>query len=300
MRNIFLFIFVLSTLVSKAQETFNVNGSHNKNHNYYAFTNATIHVDYQTTIEKGTLLIQDGKIVVAAQEERFTRKKHDTSFPINSIEYCLKSQNLTIKDIDYIAFYEKPLLKFERLLYQHLQYFPKSYKIFLSNMPSWFNEKLRILKTIKKKLKYKKNVLFVEHHMAHAAGSFFPSPFKKSAIITIDGVGEWTTTSYGVGNINKINLLKHINFPHSIGLLYSTLTAYLGFSVNNSEYKVMGLSSYGNLNRKTNIYYNKLKNILEIKKDGSYKLKMDFFSYPYKNKMPSKIMSSFRWTNKEP
>ncbi len=238
--------------------------------------------------DSSAALLKDGKIVAAAQEERFTRKKHDTSFPINSVEYCFKSQNLTIKDIDYIAFYEKPLLKFERLLYQHLQYFPKSYKIFLSNMPSWFNEKLRILKTLKKKLKYKKSVLYVEHHMAHAAGSFFPSPFKESAIITIDGVGEWTTTSYGIGKENKINLLKHINFPHSLGLLYSTITAYLGFSVNNSEYKVMGLSPYGDTNRKTNVYYDKLKKVIEIKEDGSYKLNMDYFTYSYKNRMPSK------------
>jgi len=238
--------------------------------------------------DSSAALLKDGKIVAAAQEERFTRKKHDTSFPINAVEYCLKSQYLNIEDIDYIAFYEKPLLKFERLLYQHLQYFPKSYKVFLSNMPSWFNEKLRVLKTIRKKIKYKKNVLFVEHHMAHAAGSFFPSPFKESAIITIDGVGEWTTTSYGFGKGNEINLLKQINFPHSLGLLYSTITAYLGFSVNNSEYKVMGLSPYGDTNRKTNAYYKKLKNVIEIKEDGSYKLNMDYFTYSYKNRMPSK------------
>ncbi len=238
--------------------------------------------------DSSAALLKDGKIVAAAQEERFTRKKHDTSFPVNAVEYCLKSQNLKIEDIDYIAFYEKPLLKFERLLYQHLQYFPKSYKIFLSNIPSWFNEKLRLLKTLRKKLKYKKNVLFVEHHMAHAAGSFFPSPFKESAIITIDGVGEWTTTSFGMGKGNNINLLKHINFPHSLGLLYSTITAYLGFSVNNSEYKVMGLSPYGDTNRKTNIYYKKLKNVIEIKDDGSYKLNGDYFTYSYKNRMPSK------------
>ncbi len=238
--------------------------------------------------DSSAALLKDGKIVAAAQEERFTRKKHDTSFPVNAAEYCLKSQNLKIEDIDYIAFYEKPLLKFERLLYQHLQYFPKSYKVFLSNMPSWFNEKLRILKAVRKKLKYKKNVLFVEHHMAHAAGSFFPSPFKESAIITIDGVGEWITTSYGKGEGNKVTLLKQINFPHSLGLLYSAITAYLGFSVNNSEYKVMGLSPYGDTNRKTNNYYNKLRKVIEIKKDGSYKLNMDYFTYSYKNKMPSK------------
>ena len=238
--------------------------------------------------DSSAALLKDGKIIAAAQEERFTRKKHDISFPVNSVEYCLKSQNMAIKDIDYISFYEKPLLKFERLLSQHLQYFPKSYKIFLSNMPSWFNEKLRVLKTIKKKLKYKKGVLFVEHHLAHAAGSFLPSPFKESAIITLDGVGEWTTTSYGIGKKNNIKLLKQINFPASLGLLYSTITAYLGFKVNNSEYKVMGLGPYGDTNRKTNTYYGKLKKVIELKEDGSYKLNMDYFTYPYKNRMPSK------------
>jgi carbamoyltransferase len=242
--------------------------------------------------DSSAALLIDGKIVAAAQEERFTRKKHDTSFPVNSVDYCLKSQNLRIENIDYIAFYEKPLLKFERLLYQHLQYFPKSYKTFVSNMPSWFNEKLRVLKAIKKKLKYKKSVLFIDHHMAHAAGSFLPSPFEKSAIVTIDGVGEWTTTSYGVGEKNKIFLLKQIRFPHSLGLLYSAITAYLGFSVNNSEYKVMGLSAYGNTNRRTNVYYNKFKEIVDIKEDGSYNLDMSYFTYCYKNKMPSKKLFS--------
>ncbi len=232
-------------------------------------------------------LLKDGKIVAAAQEERFTRKKHDVSFPEKAIEYCLKSQNISIKEIDYIGFYEKPFLKFERFLYQHFQYFPKSYKVFLNSIPSWMTEKLRIIKIIRKKLKYQKDVFFVQHHMAHAA-SFLLSPFKKSAILTIDGVGEWTTTAYGIGEENKIHLIKEIEFPHSIGLLYSTITAYLGFSVNNSEYKVMGLSPYGDMNKETNPYYNKLKKVIDIKEDGSYRLDMNYFSYNYKNKMPSK------------
>jgi len=233
-------------------------------------------------------LLRDGKIVAAAQEERFTRKKHDVSFPINAIEYCLKSQNISINDIDCIGFYEKPFLKFERVLYQHLESFPKSYKTFVSLMPSWFNEKLRIIKIIKKKLKYKKNVLFIEHHLAHAAACFLISPFKKSAILTVDGVGEWTTTAYGIGDENNITLLKEIKFPSSIGLLYSTITAYLGFSVNNSEYKVMGLSPYGNMDKKTNPYYEKLKKVIDIKEDGSYRLEMDYFIFHYSNKMPSR------------
>src|SRR3989338_4724350 len=232
-------------------------------------------------------LLIDGKIVAAAQEERFTRKKHDVSFPINAVEFCLKSANLKIEDIDTIGFYEKPLLKFERGLYQHIDAFPKSYKTFVGSMPSWFTEKLRVVKIIKKKLKYKKDILFVDHHLAHAA-SFLSSPFKKAAIVTIDGVGEWTTTTYGIGNGNRIKLLKEIKFPHSLGLLYSTITAYLGFSVNNSEYKVMGLSPYGTMDKKKNEYYKKLKTVIDIKEDGSYRLDLSFFTYHYKDRMPSK------------
>src|SRR4030042_280201 len=235
-------------------------------------------------------LLKDGKLVAAAQEERFTRKKHDISFPINAIEYCLKSQNISIDSVDYIGFYEKPFIKFERFLFQHLDGFPASYKIFLSWIPSWFNEKLRVVKIIKKKLKYKKSVLFIEHHMAHAAGSFFITPFDKAAILTIDGVGERTTTAYGIGEGNQIKLLKEIKFPDSLGLLYSTITAYLGFSVNNSEYKVMGLSPYGDMDKKTNPYYKKLLQVVDIKEDGSYCLDMSYFSYLAKNKMPSKKM----------
>ncbi len=237
--------------------------------------------------DSSAALIKDGELICAAQEERFTRKKHDITFPINSINFCLKKAGITSKELDYIAFYEKPILKFERMLYQHLQFFPKSYKVFLSNISSWFNEKLRINRIIRKKLKYKKGILFIEHHMAHAS-NFLISPFKKAAILTVDGVGEWTTTAYGFGQGNDISLLKEIKFPHSLGLLYSTITAYLGFSVNNSEYKVMGLAPYGNMNKKTNPYYEKLKRIMEIKEDGSYRLDMSYFVYNYKNKMPSK------------
>tara|TARA_Y100000310_G_scaffold330908_1_gene403486 strand:+ start:1220 stop:2980 length:1761 start_codon:yes stop_codon:yes gene_type:complete len=237
-------------------------------------------------------LLKDGKIVAAAQEERFTRKKHDISFPKKAVEFCLKSQNISIEDVDYIGFYEKPLLKFERILYQHLEKFPLSYKTFLATMPSWFNEKLRIMRFVKKKLKYKGDVLFIEHHLAHAASTFLPSPFEKAAILTIDGVGEWTTTTYGYGEKNNISLHKEIKFPTSIGLLYSTITAYLGFSVNNSEYKVMGLSPYGNMNKKTNPYYKRIKKILDIKPDGSYQFDMDYFIYSHKDKMPSKKLCS--------
>jgi len=238
--------------------------------------------------DSSAALSKDGIIVAAAQEERFTRKKHDTSFPINAIEYCLKSQNISINDVAHIGFYEKPFLKFERVLSQHLEMFPKSFKTFISSMPSWTNEKLRVMKTIRKKLNYKGNVFFIEHHLAHAASSFLVSPFEEAAIVTTDGVGEWTTTTYGFGKGNEIELYKEIKFPHSIGLLYSTITAYLGFSVNNSEYKVMGLSSYGNMDKNSNQYYKKLKEVIDIKDDGSFSLDMDYFAFHYADRMPSK------------
>ena len=237
--------------------------------------------------DSSAALLKNGIVVAAAQEERFTRKKHDTSFPINAIKYCIKSQNITIDDIKYIGFYEKPLLKFERVLYQHLEMFPRSFKTFLSSTPSWINEKLRVIKPIKKKLKYKGDVLFIDHHLAHAS-SFLASPFNEAAILTIDGVGEWTTTTYGYGKGNDIELIKEIKFPHSIGLLYSTITAYLGFSVNNSEYKVMGLSPYGNMDKNTNEYYKKLKQVIDIKEDGSFRFDMSYFVFHYADRMPSK------------
>ena len=238
--------------------------------------------------DSSAALLKDGVIVAAAEEERFTRKKHDSSFPINAIKYCMESQNIDVNNIDYIGFYEKPLLKFERALSQHLESFPLSFKTFISSMPSWINEKLRVVSAINKELKYKKDILFIEHHMAHAASSFLASPFEKAAVLSVDGVGEWTTTSYGIGQGNKIDLLKEIRFPHSLGLLYSTITAYLGFSVNNSEYKVMGMSPYGVMDREKNIYYEKLKKVIDIKKDGSYRLDMRYFIYHYADRMPSK------------
>lgn len=232
-------------------------------------------------------LLKDGIVVAAAEEERFTRKKHDSSFPVNAIRYCLESQNITIKDVAYIGYYEKPLLKFERILSQHIEMFPLSYKTFLSSLPSWINEKLRPVKTIKKRLKYKGDIFFIEHHLAHAASSFLLSPFEKSAILTVDGVGEWTTTAFGVGEGNDIHLMKEIRFPSSLGLLYSTITAYLGFSVNNSEYKVMGLAAYGKMDRETNEYYKKLRKVIDIKEDGSYRLDMSYFIFHYADRMPS-------------
>ncbi|MBN1645420.1 hypothetical protein JW868_00095 [Candidatus Woesearchaeota archaeon] len=238
--------------------------------------------------DSSAALLHDGKIVAAAEEERFTRKKHDTSFPIHAIRYCLKSQNITIQDVDVVGFYEKPFLKFERLLYQHLQMFPKTFKNFLTSTPSWLHQKLRVMKKIRKELRYKGNVIFINHHMAHAASTFLASPFDEAAILTIDGVGEWTTTAYGLGEGNSINLMKEIRFPHSIGLLYSTITAYLGFSVNNSEYKVMGLAPYGIMDRQKNPMYKKLRKVVEIKDDGSFRFDLSYFKYHYSDRMPSK------------
>jgi carbamoyltransferase len=235
-------------------------------------------------------LLKDGKIIAAAEEERFTRKKHDTSFPINAIKYCLKNQNISINDVRYIGFYEKPFLKFERVLSQHVDAFPRSFKTFVSSMPTWLNSKLRVTNEIKKRLGYKGDIMFIEHHLAHAASSFLVSPFKQAAILTVDGVGEWTTTSYGIGNENEVNLIKEIKFPSSLGLLYSAITAYLGFSVNNSEYKVMGLSPYGDKNKETNSYYSKLKKVIDLHEDGGYALDMSYFKYHYSDKMPSKKM----------
>ena len=228
-------------------------------------------------------LIKDGIVIAAAEEERFTRRKHDIDFPINAIHYCLKEGNIDVSQINYVAFYEKPLLKFERLLSQHLEMFPKSYWSFYKALPSWINEKLRVPSVIRKKLKYKGDVLFIEHHLAHAASSFLVSPFDEAAILTVDGVGEWATASYGYGKGNEITLLKELKFPNSIGLLYSTVTAHLGFSVNNSEYKVMGLAPYGKPD-----YYENFRKIVDIKEDGSIEFDMSYFDFHYKLTMPSK------------
>mgnify|MGYP001572238392 CR=1 FL=1 len=238
--------------------------------------------------DSSAALLKDGRIAAAAQEERFTRKKHDTSFPFNAVKYCLESENIKIKDIRYVGFYEKPFLKFERVLSQHLEMFPLSFKTFISSLPSWVNEKLRVAKIIKKTLGYKGDVLFIEHHLAHAASAFLVSPFKKAAILTVDGVGEWTTTAYGIGDGNEVRLMKEIKFPSSLGLLYSAITAYLGFSVNNSEYKVMGLSAHGAMDRNRNEYYKKMGKVIDIKEDGSYRLNMNYFVFHYADRMPSK------------
>ena len=238
--------------------------------------------------DSSAALIRNGEIVAAAEEERFTRIKHDNSFPENAIKFCLKQQNIGIEDVSAIGFYEKPLIKLERILYSHIDAFPLSLKKFVMAMPSWIHEKSRIVGIIQKKLKYRKNIHFIRHHTAHAASAFLVSPYKRAAILTIDGVGEWETTTIGIGKDSNIELLKKIEFPHSIGLLYSTITAYLGFSVNNSEYKVMGLSAYGEKDKDKNQYYAKLKKIIDIKDDGSYFLDMSYFTYHFSDRMPSR------------
>ncbi|MFH0870485.1 MAG: carbamoyltransferase [archaeon] len=235
--------------------------------------------------DSAACLIEDGVIVAAAEEERFTREKHDSSFPVNAINFCLAKAGITAKQLSYVAFYEKPLLKFERILSTFARTFPKSFWYFYKAVPSWMNEKLRIEKIISKKLKYEGNVLFVPHHLSHAASAFLVSPFDDAAIITCDGVGEWATTTIGLGKGNAVKLLKEIDFPDSLGLLYSTFTAYLGFEVNNDEYKVMGLAAYGKPR-----YHDAFRKIIDIKDDGSFKLDMRYFSYEHRQRMFSKEM----------
>jgi len=235
--------------------------------------------------DSAACILKDGKVIAAAEEERFTRIKHDVNFPINAIKYCLKEASIDISQVDYIAFYEKPLIKFERVLHQFLETFPFAFRTFFNIVPSWLSEKLRVARLLRKKVGFKGDILYIEHHLAHAASAFLPSPFKKAAILTIDGVGEWTTTAYGYGKGNDIVLLKELRFPHSVGLLYSTITAYLGFKVNNDEYKVMGLAAYGEPR-----YYEKLKEIVNLRKDGSLFFDMSYFDYHYKLTMPSKKM----------
>ncbi|MBT3940946.1 carbamoyltransferase [Candidatus Woesearchaeota archaeon] len=243
-------------------------------------------------------LLKDGVIVAAAEEERFTRKKHDISFPTNAINYCLKEVGISADKLDYVTFYEKPFLKFERILYQHITMFPRSFWSFYKTVPSWVNERLRIRRMLKKTLKYDGKVFFVEHHQAHAASSYLISPFDKAALLTVDGVGEWATTTFGYAKGTDLKIMKEINFPHSLGLLYSAVTAYLGFKVNNSEYKVMGLSPYGN-RTKSNPYYAKMRKLIDIKPDGSYALDMSYFVYHYKMSMPSsKFVKVFGPTRK--
>jgi carbamoyltransferase len=225
--------------------------------------------------DSAAAIIKDGVIVAAVQEERFTRKKHDYNFPLNAINYCIESSKIKIADLDYIAFYDKPFLKFERILETYLAYAPVGIKSFVKSMPLWIKEKLWMKNYIEKELGYSGKIIFPEHHESHAASAFFPSPFREAAFLTMDGVGEWTTTSFGVGEKNHIEIIGDINFPHSIGMLYSAFTYYTGFKVNSGEYKVMGLAPYGDAKYKDLI----LSELMDLKSDGSFKLNMKYFNY---------------------
>ena len=232
--------------------------------------------------DSAAALVKDGEIIAAAQEERFTRKKHDPSFPINSIYFCLKSQNLSFQDLDYIVFYEKPFLKFERLLETYLAFSPFGFRSFSKSMPVWIKEKLFQKNLLLKKFKelapsldIEKKLLFSEHHLSHAASAYYPSGFDKAIVLTMDGVGEWTSTSVAIGKGKDLEIVKEIHFPHSLGLLYSAMTYYTGFKVNSGEYKVMGLAPYGEPKYANLI----LEHLIDLKPDGSYKLNLEYFNY---------------------
>ncbi len=232
--------------------------------------------------DSAAALVRDGKIVAAAQEERFTRKKHDANFPDNAIAYCLDEAGLTLADVDYVAFYDKPFLKFERLLETYLSFAPRGFASFRLAIPVWLKEKLFQKDFLRKKFKsydanfdWMNKLLFSEHHQSHAASAFFPSPFEEAIVLTMDGVGEWATTSVAVGRGRELNMHKEIHFPHSLGLLYSAFTYYTGFKVNSGEYKVMGLAPYGEPVYKDLI----LDTLMDVKDDGSFRLDQTYFNY---------------------
>ena len=234
--------------------------------------------------DSAACLLKEGEIIAAAQEERFTRIKHDSKFPVHSIKYCLKEANIEPSEIKNVVFYEKPFLKFERLIETYLAFAPKGFTSFLKAMPIWIKDKLfqksliidELKASICKNTNWKERLLFSEHHLSHAASAFYPSPFERAAILTLDGVGEWTTTSLAIGNGHDLKITKEIHFPHSIGLLYSAFTYYIGFKVNSGEYKVMGLAPYG-LPKYANLIKEKL---ITISDDGSFQLNMHYFNYP--------------------
>jgi len=225
--------------------------------------------------DSAACFVRDGKIIAAAQEERFSRIKHDNRFPEQAIKYCLKQGKICISEVDYVVFYEKPFMRFERILETYHAYAPFGIRSFLMAMPLWIRKKLWIPNLIEKMLDYKGFILFTEHHESHAASAFFPSPFDRAAFLTMDGVGEWATASFGVGEKNRINIESELHFPHSLGLLYSAFTYYTGFRVNSGEYKVMGLAPYGEPKYVQTI----LNNLIDLKEDGSFKLNMKYFNY---------------------
>jgi len=225
--------------------------------------------------DSASCLLRNGKIVAAAQEERFSRKKHDPRFPNNAIKYCLKEGRIGVHDLDYVVFYDKPIQTFERLLMSYLTVAPKGLRSWLEAMPLWLGKKLHIHKVLQREIGYEGDVLFTEHHEGHMASAFYPSPFEKAAILTVDGVGEWATASYGFGQGNEITLLKELHFPDSLGLLYSAFTYFTGFRVNSGEYKLMGLAPYGRPRYKDLI----LSELIDVKDDGSLRLNLAYFDF---------------------
>src|SRR6188768_2249829 len=232
--------------------------------------------------DSAAALIEDGRLVSAAQEERFTRKKHDSGFPEKAVQYCLDEAGIKLADVDYVAFYDKPFLKFERLLETYLAFAPRGFNSFRMAMPLWLKEKLFQKTLLRDEMKkwqpdfdWQKRLLFTEHHQSHAASAFFPSPYERAAVLCMDGVGEWATTSAWIGEGNKLTPLWEIPFPHSLGLLYSAFTYFTGFKVNSGEYKVMGLAPYGEPRYVKTIY----DHLIDLKPDGTFRLNMDCFNY---------------------
>ncbi|MBW7937288.1 MAG: carbamoyltransferase [Candidatus Omnitrophica bacterium] len=225
--------------------------------------------------DSAAALLKDGEIFAAAQEERFTRKKHDSDFPRNAIEYCLREAGISVDQLTHVVFYEKPFVKFERILETYLCLSPRGLTQYLQALPLWLTKRLWMGDDIGEELGYQGDVLFAEHHESHAASAFFPSPFEEAAVLTVDGVGEWSTTTYGVGKGNDLNILAELRFPHSLGLLYSAFTYYTGFKVNSAEYKVMGLAPYGEPKYVDRI----LNDLIDLKEDGSVSMNMDYFGY---------------------
>jgi carbamoyltransferase len=227
--------------------------------------------------DSAAALVVDGQIIAAAQEERFTRKKHDYNFPQHAVDFCLQQAGIEPQNLDYVGFYDKPLTKFERLLETYLAFVPAGYRSFCQALPLWLKQKLHLPREMTRGLhdRYRGRYVFTDHHESHAASAFFPSPFDEAAILTLDGVGEWSTTCYGVGRGNQLELTHEIRFPHSLGLLYSAMTYYTGFRVNSGEYKVMGLAPYGSPVYKDLI----LKHVMDLKEDGSYRMDMSYFNY---------------------
>jgi len=237
--------------------------------------------------DSAACLVEDGRIVAAAQEERFTRKKHDSSFPSRAVDYCLREAGITTKDLSLVGFYEKPLVKFDRLLETYAACAPRGWRSYLMAMPMWLSDKLWMASDIKERLEgYDGEVYFGEHHESHAASAFYPSPFEQAAIVTMDGVGEWATSSIGIGRGSEIEILRELRFPHSLGLLYSAFTYFAGFRVNSGEYKVMGLAPYGEPK-----YVRLIKDhLVEIREDGSLWMNMEYFTYPHALTMTGKAL----------